>query len=105
MRFSRPASGEGHKFPTKSLFNLLYEAVVGALAERLGCYPEALRRSITYDKGSENVEHQKINEALGTRSYFCNPYHRWGKGSVEYAIGLIRAFCQKNRIRSSYWFK
>jgi Transposase and inactivated derivatives, IS30 family len=49
--------------------------VVAALTERLGCYPEALRRSITYDNGSENVGHQHINKALGIRSYFCNPYH------------------------------
>lgn len=69
--------------------------VLAALAGRLGCYPKALRRSLTYDNGSENVEHQKINEALGTRSYFCNPYHSWEKGSVEYAIGLIRRFLPK----------
>ena len=69
--------------------------VVAALTERLGCYPEALRRSITYDNGSENVDHQEINEALGTRSYFCNPYHSWEKGSVEYAISLIRRFLPK----------
>jgi len=69
--------------------------VVAALIERLGCYPEALRRSITYDNGSENVEHKKINQTLGTRSYFCNPYHSWEKGSVEYAIGLIRRFLPK----------
>jgi IS30 family transposase len=41
-----------------------------ALTERLGCYPEALRGSITCDNGPENVEHQKINKALSTRSYF-----------------------------------
>jgi len=69
--------------------------VVADLIERLGCYPEALRRSITYDNGSENVEHKKINQTLGTRSYFCNPYHSWEKGSVEYAIGLIRRFLPK----------
>jgi IS30 family transposase len=69
--------------------------VAAALTERLGRYPEALRRTITYDNGSENVEHQKINQTLGTRSYFCNPYHSWEKGSVEYAIGLIRRFLPK----------
>ena len=69
--------------------------VVSALTERLGRYPETLRRSITYDNGSENVDHQKINQALGTRSYFCNPYHSWEKGSVENAISLIRRFSPK----------
>lgn len=66
-----------------------------ALTNRLNRYPQRLRRTITYDNGSENVEHQKINESLGTKSYFCNPFHSWEKGSVEYSIGLIRRFLPK----------
>jgi IS30 family transposase len=69
--------------------------VVAAITERLGCYPKALRRSITYDNGSENVDHQEINKTLGTRSYFCNPYRSWEKGAVENAISLIRRFLPK----------
>jgi len=69
--------------------------VLAAITERLGSYPEFLRRSITYDNGSENVDHREINKALGTRSYFCNPYHSWEKGSVEHAISLIRRFLPK----------
>ena len=65
------------------------------LTNRLNRYPQRLRRTITYDNGSENVEHQKINEVLGTKSYFCNPFHSWEKGSVEYSIGLIRRFLPK----------
>jgi transposase, IS30 family len=57
---------------------------------RLGRMPKKMRRTITYDNGSENVEHQRTNEVLGTKSYFCNPYHSWEKGSVENAAGLIR---------------
>lgn len=66
-----------------------------ALTNRLNRYPQRLRRTITYDNGSENVEHQKINETLGTKSYFCNPFHSWEKGSVEYSIGLVRRFLPK----------
>jgi IS30 family transposase len=69
--------------------------LVNALTRRLGNYPQALRRTITYDNGSENVEHERINEALGTKSYFCNPFHSWEKGSVEYSIGLVRRFLPK----------
>lgn len=69
--------------------------VAAALTERLSGYPPHLRRTITYDNGSENVEHQKVNQALGTFSYFCNPYHSWEKGSVEYAISLVRRFLPK----------
>ncbi|MBU0549666.1 MAG: IS30 family transposase [Candidatus Omnitrophica bacterium] len=69
--------------------------LVNALTRRLSCYPQQLRRTITYDNGSENVEHERINETLGTRSYFCNPFHSWEKGSVEYSIGLVRRFLPK----------
>jgi len=52
-------------------------------------------RSITYDNGLENVLHEKVNEALDCKSYFCNPYHSWEKGSVENVIGLLRRFIPK----------
>lgn len=57
--------------------------------------PPKLRKSITYDNGSENTEHKQVNVKLGTRSYFCNPYHSWEKGTVENTIGLIRRFFPK----------
>lgn len=52
--------------------------------------PRKARRTLTYDNGSENVEHDTTNDQLGTRSYFCQPYHSWEKGTVENTIGLIR---------------
>ena len=61
-----------------------------AIVRRLANHPRVLRQSITYDNGSENVLHQKINEILDTQSYFCQPYHSWEKGSVEQINGLIR---------------
>lgn len=61
-----------------------------AIVGRLSAYPEEARRSITYDNGSENVEHTAVNVELGTRSYFCNPYRSWEKGSVENVAGLVR---------------
>lgn len=53
-------------------------------------YPRRLRRSFTYDNGSENVEHQRVNRCLRSKSYFCQPMHSWEKGTVENRIGLIR---------------
>jgi IS30 family transposase len=60
------------------------------LNRSLSRYPQALRRTITYDNGRENVEHVLVNKVLGTKSYFCKPMHSWEKGSVENAAGLIR---------------
>lgn len=66
-----------------------------SLNRRLSRYPQPMRRTITYDNGSENVEHEKVNAVLGTKSFFCNPYHSWEKGSVENIIGLIRRYLPK----------
>lgn len=66
-----------------------------ALTRRLRQYPRGLRRSLTYDNGSENTEHVQTNRALGSRSYFCEPYHSWERGTVENTIGLVRRFFPK----------
>lgn len=76
------------KQKSSSLFSL-------AIEDRLKSYPSRLRQTITYDNGSENVEHIKTNKRLGTQSYFCNPYRSWEKGSVENAVGLVRRFLPK----------
>jgi IS30 family transposase len=62
------------KLPAKSARNLRI-----SLNSRLGSHPTHLRKSITYDNGSENVEHVLVNK----------------KGSVENAISLIRRFLPK----------
>ena len=67
-----------------------------AFTRRLSRYPEHMRKTITYDNGSENVQHMDINNVLGTQSYFCNPFHSWEKGAVENVIGLVRIFLPKS---------
>ena len=57
--------------------------------------PKKLRRTITYDNGSENTQHAETNRQLETKSYFCEPYHSWEKGSVENAIGIVRRYFPK----------
>lgn len=66
-----------------------------AIIRRMQALPACARRSITYDNGSENSQHELINDQLNTDSYFCNPYHSWEKGSVENVNGLIRRFLPK----------
>lgn len=61
----------------------------------LGIYPDEARKTITYDNGSENTEHEAINEPLGIKSYFCAPYHSWEKGTAENTVGLVRRYVSK----------
>jgi IS30 family transposase len=57
--------------------------------------PPWMLRSITYDNGTENVEHELTNLILGTRSFFCRPYTSQEKGTVENTAGLVRRFFPK----------
>ena len=66
-----------------------------ALVDTLASYPVHMRMTITYDNGSENTCHTWVNRALGTESYFCEPYHSWEKATVENSIGLIRRYFPK----------
>jgi transposase, IS30 family len=66
-----------------------------ALTGLLTPVPDHLRRSITYDNGLENSEHEVLNDDFAMTSYFCQPYHSWEKGTVENTNGLIRRFIPK----------
>jgi IS30 family transposase len=66
-----------------------------ALTRRLKRFPKWFRLSITYDNGSENTEHLRTNKILGTKSYFCEPFHSWERGTGENTIGLVRRFFPK----------
>jgi transposase, IS30 family len=66
-----------------------------ALVRRLSRMPRRLRQTITYDNGTENTDHERTNKILRTKSFFCEPYHSWEKGSVENSIGIVRRFLPK----------
>lgn len=66
-----------------------------ALTTRLAVFPKECRLTITYDNGTENALHEKTSEILGTKAYFCRPYHSWEKGPVENSIGLVRQYLPK----------
>lgn len=67
----------------------------GAVVKSLKKVPEKLRKTITYDNGTENANHKLTDQVLKTKAYFCNPYHSWEKGSIENRIGIIRRYFPK----------
>jgi len=52
----------------------------------------SLRRSVTFDNGTEFAQHHLLNDQLAIRTYFCDPHSPWQKGSVENAIGRLRRY-------------
>lgn len=65
------------------------------LLKRFDRYPKALHQTITFDNGTENVEHGLLPKYVNCQTYFAHPYHSWEKGTVENTIGLIREFIPK----------
>jgi IS30 family transposase len=47
-------------------------------------------RTITCDNGSEMTGYVQLEQALGCRVYFTQPYSAWQRGSIEHLNGLIR---------------
>jgi IS30 family transposase len=68
------------------------DVVVAALS----VLPSHLRRTLTWDQGSEMARHTEITTALGTEIYFCDPHAPWQRPSNENTNGLLRAYFPKS---------
>jgi IS30 family transposase len=60
-----------------------------AAIQALGSFPSSLRKTITFDNGTENALHERINAELGARSYFCEPYHSWESETFANEVGAF----------------
>ena len=71
------------------------EAVRDAIAETITTLPEQLRRSLTWDQGSEMAQHAQLRVQTGLPVYFCDPHSPWQRGSNENTNGLLRQYFPK----------
>jgi IS30 family transposase len=71
------------------------EQVSGALIEAVDSLPGHLRRSLTWDQGSEMGCHGDFTLSTGVPVYFCNPASPWQRGLNENTNGLLRQYFPK----------
>ena len=71
------------------------EAVRDAIIAAFAPLPPKLRRSLTWDQGSELALHAEITAALGMPVFFCEPHSPWQRPSNENTNGLLRQYFPK----------
>jgi IS30 family transposase len=70
-------------------------AVRDAIAEAITTLPEQLRRSLTWDQGTEMSQHAQLRIDTGLPIYFCDPHSPWQRGTNENTNGLLRQYFPK----------
>ncbi len=71
------------------------EQVRDGLAAKIKTLPEALRRSLTWDQGTEMRDWKQVHIDTGIDVYFCDPHAPWQRGTNENTNGLLRQYFPK----------
>lgn len=78
------------------------DSVATAMIEAMNELPAHLRRTITWDRGSEMARWQDISMQLQTPVYFCDPHSPWQRGSNENTNRLLRFWFEKGTDLNGY---
>ena len=62
---------------------------------QLGNLPPELLKTLTRDRGAENMGYLELEQSLGLDCFFAHAYHSWERGANENTNGLIRRFFPK----------
>jgi IS30 family transposase len=70
-------------------------AALDAFSRQMKHLPREVRKSMTYDRGSEMACHPELARRLKIDIRFCDPHAPWQRGSNENTNGLLRQFMPK----------
>jgi IS30 family transposase len=76
--------------------------VADAIIERMSALPSWFARTLTWDRGRELCQHQRITAETGIAVYFADPYSPWQRGSNENINGLLREYLPKGTDLSTH---
>jgi len=68
------------------------DVTANQLGRWLAPLPPHMRKTLTQDNGTEFAFHYKLRDALGIKTFFCDPHSPWQKGGIENANGRLRRF-------------
>lgn len=66
-----------------------------AMERRFARLPVSMRRTMTYDRGSEMAEHERLRARINLEVYFADPHSPWQRGTNENTNGLLRQYFPK----------
>lgn len=70
-------------------------ALSAALEAKLSTLPVGLRRTLTWDQGTEMAAHRQVTAGTGASVFFCNAHAPWERGSNENMNGVLRDYFPK----------
>jgi IS30 family transposase len=72
--------------------------VADVLIEHTNELPAMMRKSLTWDQGSEMARHAALTLATDLKVYFADPHSPWQRPSNENTNGLIREYLPKGEV-------
>jgi IS30 family transposase len=72
------------------------EEVIDVLIGLMGRLPEELRKTLTWDQGTEMARHRDLATATGVEIYFAERCSPWQRGANENYNGLLRQYFPKS---------
>ena len=82
-------------YQARLLPNIDSEYGIKAQKRLLLKFPPKARQSVTFDNGRENYNHEQLQRDLNVKTYFCDSYAAWQKGSNENHNGILRRYIPK----------